>query len=165
MADNRSGADYYAAQISQGMKSVQHLQESHRRECNHKPQGNRRMIPVHQYNGYIPDKDKLPESTGYCTGCGAVFETDSYKRDETSSGIYMFTSMLHQIKLVANLSDEDKAMIQKGFEAVDTLSMVTTYYDNMVEKLGSNKNNRRNRGGNKGHIGVDSGMFGGGRSY
>jgi hypothetical protein len=161
---NNNGADY-SAQISQGMKTVQHLQEQHRRDCNHKPQGNRRVIPVQDWKGYLPDKDKLPESTAYCTGCGAVFEADSYKRDETSSGLYMFTSMLHQIKMVANLSDEDKQMIQKGFEALDTLAIVTTYYDNMVEKLGSNKGNKRNRSNNKGHIGVDSGMFGGARNY
>jgi hypothetical protein len=170
MANNTNtmtnGNDYQQME-AQAKRNLQGMQEEHRRYCNHKNQNNRRTISIHEYNGYIQDKDKYSETTGYCTGCGAIFETESYSREEISTGIYMFNSMLHQIKLVASLSKEDVEQVAKTFDALDTLAKTANYYNNMIEKLGNGKGNgnNRNRGNGKGHIGVDAGMFGGGRGY
>lgn len=165
MADQKHGNQDWAQQVSVEMKNLQQTQENHRRHCNHKPGNGGQVMSVHQYKGNIPDKDRLAESTVVCSKCGSIFEGESYNKDETGSGIYMFKSMLDQIKLNAQLSDEDWNMMMRGFQALDTLSTISTYYHNMVEKLaggGGKKNKSRNT---KGHIGVDASHFGNGRGF
>ena len=78
----------------------------------------------------------------------------------------MFRSMLSQIKLNANLSDEDLKMIEEAYDAIDTLSLIGTFYINMVDKLtnGGNKQKNNNKRNNKSRMGIDSSMFGG-RGY
>jgi len=132
------------------------------RKCDHKPgNGRGKVINIHSFNGFIQNKDKYSESTAYCTRCGAIFESESFQPEELNSGIYMFNSMLHQIKMLASLTDEDKANIESAFNAIGELSTVSDYYNNMVDKLaGGNKNNGGKKGRSKGHIGLDSSMMG-----
>jgi hypothetical protein len=154
----------YQQNIRAGHQNLQATQEEYRREHLHKAHGgNNRVIPIHEAKAYIPDKDKYPASTVYCTGCGAIFESETYRPDELNSGIYMFNSMLHQIKMVANLTDEERELLRGGYQSLDKLSQIITYYNDMADKLsnGGKNNGKKNHGSGKGHIGVDSSMFGG----
>lgn len=165
MANTKNQGRDYQAEQQKMRKQLQNLAEEQMRECDHKPRGNGRVVPISEYKGHLSNKESLPLSTAVCTRCGATFEAESYTREETSSGIYMFNSMLHQIKMNAQLSDEDIQMINNAFDALDTVATVCTYYNNMVDKLsGNNNNKKKNNRTSKGHIGVDTSMFGG-RGY
>lgn len=147
-------------------QQLQNLNEEKIRGCDHKARGNGKVMSVHDVkNQYIQNKDKLSETTAYCTRCGAIFEAESYNPDEITGGIYMYNSMLHQIKLNAQLNDDDWDMIDQGFSALDTLARIGVYYNNMVEKLSSGGNKKGGKRNTKGHLGISSDMFNGGRSY
>ena len=156
----------YEQEIRNHQNQMRSAQEQFIRDCEHKPGGGKgKVMSIHDYNGFIQNKDKYSPTTAICTRCGAIFEAESFQPEEINSGIYMFSSMLHQIKMNAQLSADDKQNIAEAFRAIETLSGIANYYNNMVEKLagGGNKNgNKRGRG--KGHIGLDSSMMGS-RSY
>lgn len=162
---NQNQEKDWGKEMAAQMKNLQQSQEMFRRTCRHKPGQNCQVMSVHNYKGHVPDKDKLPETTAICTKCSALFESESYSRDETSSGIYMLNSILQQIKMVANLTDEDMNMIMEGFGALDKLSTIMTYYHNMVDKVAGGDKGNGGRRNNKGHIGVEAAHFGGGRNF
>ena len=162
MANNQQN---YEEQIKKGMKNLQMLQESRKRECTHKPSVGAKVIPIHESNKHVPNKKELPESTVICTRCDAYFEATSYSAKELESALYMLTSVAHQIKLNANLSEEDKAELEKYFEALDVVAGFVPYYTNMVDKLSNGGGNRKAKPRvTKGHMGLDGASFGG-RGY
>ena len=160
--NNQKEVQSYEEKIRGTMRDLATMKEGRRRTCNHKPNVNGRVIALHDSKINVPGKKDLPESTVICTRCESYFESSSYTADETDSGLYMFKSMAEQVKLNANLSDEDKEFLANYYAALDTVSQFSTYYLNMVEKLSNGDNNKRkgNRS-SKGHMGINSSMFGG----
>lgn len=166
MSENRNNnqreVQNYEEKIRGTMRDLAAMKEGRKRTCNHKPNNNGRVIALHDSKINVPGKKDLPESTVICTRCEKYFESSSYTPDETDSGMYMFNSMAEQVKLNANLSDEDKDFLERYYQALDTVAQFTSYYHNMVEKLSNGDNNKKkgNRS-SKGHMGLNSSMFGG----
>ena len=160
--NNQREVQNFEERIRGAMRDVAVMKESRKRTCNHKPNNNGRVIALHDSKINVPGKKDLPESTVICSRCERYFESTSYEPSETASGLYMFQSMVEQVKLNANLSDEDKEFVDKCYQALDTLEQFMTYYHNMVDKLSNGDNNKKkgNRS-SKGHMGLNSSMFGG----
>lgn len=165
MANNGNNNQSYEEQIKASRRNLSRIMEERKRTCNHKPNNHGQVISIHDSKINVPGKKDLPDSTVICTRCEKYFESGSYSGAEIDSGLYMFTSMAEQVKLNANLSDEDKATLEEYYDALDKVAGFTNYYLNMVEKLanGGGKNKNRPRA-TKGHIGVSTNMFGG-RGY
>lgn len=163
--NNQNSVQKYDNQIKAGMRNLNAMKENRKRECNHKACGQGRILALYASNIDVPNKKDMPESTVICTRCERYFECEAYSADETDSGIYMFTSMAEQVKLNAQLSEEDKKSLEEYYAALDVINNFTTYYHNMVEKL-SNGGGNKNKGNrqSKGHMGVTGSMFGG-RGY
>lgn len=160
--NNQKEVQSYEDKIRGAMRDLSAMKEARRRKCNHKPNNQGRVIGLHDSKINVPNKKEMPESTVICTRCEKYFESSSYTPDETDSGLYMFASMAEQVKLNANLSEEDWEQLEAYYEALDTVSHFTTYYHNMVEKLSNGDGNRKksNRS-SKGHMGISSNMFSG----
>ena len=134
--------------------------------CNHRFGGNGRHLEnVHTTNQFVRDRNLYSDSTVICPECTDIFETDAYTLKDLNSGIFMYQSMLSQIKLFSELDENDWEAIDNAYRALDTISSMFTYYNDMVQKLtNGNKNNRNNNNGSsKGGVGVRSSMFGGKR--
>ena len=165
MANNKN-IDNYEEKIRQSRRDLIALQERRRRDHDHKPNHGGKLMPLHESKINVPGKRDLPDSTIICTKCEKYFEGNSYLPSETDSGLYMFGSMIEQIKLNAQLTEEDWDMINQCYDALDTLGSLATYYNDMVEKLANNSGNKKGKGGGpkKGYMGINSSMFGG-RNY
>ncbi len=136
-------------------------QQRIQRGCDHKPHGGSgRVRSIKDENVPIRNKDQYSDTTAYCDNCRAIFESETYSKQELESAMYMFASMLEQTKLAANLSDEDYQTIFQGYDALDILSKIVVYYNDMVKKLTNGKGNSGKRRESKGSIGLDVGMFG-----
>lgn len=161
MADMKT----FAAQKKAAMQNLAQITEQQKREDDHKPGPNGRIIPLRDANVSFPGKDQMPETTVYCQTCGAVFESEAYTPEELQSGIYMFQSMLHQIKLNAKLSADDRENVMNTFAALDQVSTVVTYYNDMVKKMTKGSGGGRgNNSSGKGHMGMSRGLMSG-RGY
>lgn len=161
MADMKT----FNAQKKAAMQNLAQITEAAKRECDHKPGPNGRIIPLRDANVSFPGKDQMPETTVYCQSCGVAFESEAYMPDELQSGVYMFQSMLHQIKLNAKLSEDDKENISSSFAALDQLTTVVNYYNDMVKKMSKGGGGNKGGGGsNKGHMGMSRGLMNG-RGY
>ncbi|MCM1219754.1 MAG: hypothetical protein NC548_35175 [Lachnospiraceae bacterium] len=159
MADNTQ--KNYSDQIRQHMMDAARLKEQNMRDCDHKANNRGRVMGLHDSKVKYPGKDKMPPSTAVCTRCERVFESESYTKDENASALYQLQSIAEQIKLNANLSDQDKNDIAEYYAALDVVSGMLTYYNNMVEKMASGGGNKQKKASNKGHMGLNSDMFGG----
>lgn len=159
---NNNTMKSYEEQIKSNTRNLIMLKEQRKRDCKHKPSDNAHLIGIRESKANIPNKKDLPDSTVVCTKCEKYFESSSYTPDEIESGLYMFCSIPEQIKLNAQLSKEDESMIEEYYAALDTITNVCNFYNNMVEKLanGGGNKKRANRS-NKGHMGINSGMFSG----
>ena len=152
MADMKT----FAAQKKAAMQNLAQITEQQKREDDHKPGPNGRIIPLRDANVSFPGKDQMPETTVYCQTCGAVFESEAYTPEELQSGIYMFQSMLHQIKLNAKLSADDRENVMNTFAALD---------HDMVKKMTKGSGGGRgNNSSGKGHMGMSRGLMSG-RGY
>lgn len=152
--------DNFEVEIKKQMKDLNRLRETRKRKCEHKPRTNGQIVNIHDSKFNVPNKKELPETTVICTGCEKYFEGEAYYSSEIDSGLYMFTSMAEQVKVNANLSEEDKVTLESYYEALDTIAGFSTYYLNMVEKLSNgNKHNGKKPRSQKGHMGVNSNMY------
>lgn len=171
MANTNTNANTNAThKIDDELKSQErvytHLIESRKRTCNHRASNKGQIIPVHRSKVNISGKDELPESTVICTRCNRYFERDSFKAEEIESALYMLTSMAEQVKLVSNLTEEDKVTLEEYYNSLDRIRGFETYYLNMIEKIGdgNGNSNKPKTKYSKGHIGLNSNMFNG-RGY
>lgn len=161
MADKKN----YVSAVQEKKRDLANTLEEGRRECDHKAGPHGRIVMLKDSNANYPGKDQMPDTTVYCQTCTAVFESQAYTPEELQSGIYMFQSMLHQIKLNARLSDADRDDIANAFASLDTISKVVTYYNDMVKKMSKGGGGNNGGGGsNKGHMGMSRGLMSG-RSY
>lgn len=156
----------YEEQIKKARRDVAMLQEERKRKHTHKPNQGGKIMPLHDSRINVPGKANLPESTVICTNCECYFEGNAYLPSETDSGLYMFKSMIEQIKLNANLTDEDLEQIERYYDAIDELTTMANYYNDMVDKLANNggKKNKNTNRPKKGYMGISPNMFGG-RNY
>lgn len=157
-------ATNYNEQIRQGMIGIARLKEKHMRECDHKANNKGRVMGLHDSKVKYPGKDKMPATTAVCTRCERVFESESFTQDETATMLYNLQSIAEQIKLNANLSKEDWEDMQKYYDALDVVTDMMKYYNSMVEKMAQGGGNKKHKTNNKGHMGLNSDMFGG-RSF
>lgn len=157
MADQKN----YREQIHQQMMGIAKLKEQDMRECDHKANNRGRVMALHDSKVKYPGKDKMPATTAVCTRCERVFESESYTKDENASALYQLQSIAEQIKLNANLTKEDVADIMSYYEALEVVSGMVKYYNDMVEKMaqGGGKGNKKEN--SKGHMGLTGDMFGG----
>lgn len=156
MANNNN----YDSRIMESRRNYAQAVEERKRECCHKPSCGGKVIPLMESNITFPGKDKMSESTGICKRCERYFERSSYYAEELEAGEYMFQSMLEQIKINANLSEEDLAMIAKGYDSLDTLATIIIYYNDMVKKLANGDGKKPRQRNTKGSMGLQPGMFG-----
>lgn len=159
---NQKEVQSYEEKIRGTMRDLAAMKEGRRRTCNHKPSNQGSVMSIHNSKINVPNKKELPNTTIICPRCEKYFESDTYKPDEIESGIYMFTSMAEQAKLLSNLTEGDKQSLEEYYQALDVISNFSLYYNNMVEKLGNGDgNNKKKRHSSKGHMGINSQMFGG----
>lgn len=160
--NNQRDVQNYEDNIKKQMRDLSAMKEGRKRICNHKPNNQGRVMALHDSKINVPNKKDMPESTVICTRCEKYFESSSYTPDETDSGLYMFSSMAEQVKLNANLTEEDLNTLEQYYQALDTVANFTQYYHNMVEKLSNGEGNKKNKNrASKGHMGLNSQMFGG----
>lgn len=150
---------------SQLIQLVREKAEDEMRQCDHKPRnGKNKLMLLSNYTGDLISeraKAKYPDTAVICTECGAIFEPNSFTDAELKSSIYMFESVLHQIKLNSLLNDEDWKDLMASFRAIDHFDAIRKFYDDMVNKLtGGKKQGNGNKGSAKGQIGTSSGDFG-----
>lgn len=157
MADQKN----YREQIHQQMMGIAKLKEQDMRECDHKANNRGRVMGLHDSKIKYPGKDKMPPTTAVCTRCERVFESESYTKDENASALYQLQSIAEQIKLNANLTKEDVADIMAYYEALEVVSGMLKYYNDMVEKMAQGGGGKKQKGASKGHMGLTGDMFGG----
>lgn len=158
---NKEATQNFEAEIKAAKKNLANFFAQRKRRCDHKPNNKGKIISVHDSKINIPNKKNLPETTAVCTKCEAYFESESIDERDIESAFYLVRSMIEQIKLNAHLSEEDWAVIENGYDAIDTLeNNIAVYYVDMVEKL-SNGNNKKqgNKRTQKGHMGISNNMF------
>lgn len=151
----------YKEEVQKQMRNIHLLKEREMRECDHKANNRGRVMALHDSKIKYPGKDKMPATTAVCTRCERVFEAESYTKDENASALYQLQSIAEQIKLNANLSNEDKADIMAYYNALEVVEGMMTYYNNMVEKMAQGGGGKKQKGSSKGHMGLSSDMFGG----
>lgn len=165
--NNQRTIQDYDNQIRVGMKNLSVLKEERKRDCDHKPCGQGKVIKLHDTNINVPNKRDLPDSTFICTRCERYFEGKAYTQEECDSVLYMITSIFEQIKLNARLNGEDHDFLMRGYDSADVIADIFTYYNKMTARLsegnGNNRNNN-NRGQSKGHFGAAKSLYGG-RGY
>lgn len=165
MSNKNKELQGYNDEVKSLTRQLMLSKEGKKRKCDHKPSNNGRIMGIHDSKIHVPQKNNLPETTVICTNCERFFESNAYLPEDGDAGIYMFTSMVEQVKLNAHLNEEDKKTIENVYDAIDTISSFLTYYNNMVDKLANgNNNNKRVKTHNKGHMGLNPNMFGG-RGY
>lgn len=135
------------------------------RECDHKNKTGPRLVNVHssENNVYIKDKNKLSPDTVICKECGEIFEMTAYRTEEIEDAVKTLSSMLNQIKVLANLSDQEFMEIVELIKLVDDKisGSLVPYYDGMIKRLSGNDKRRNNNDGNqKGRVGNISGNMG-----
>ena len=160
MADRKQ--NNYDNEIRERRRSLAQAMMQRKHECRHKPIDGAKVIPIGEANFIRQSEKNAYKNTTVvaCTNCEEYFESSSYTAAELDGGLFMFHSIIEQIKIQAELNDEDVATIDDCYEAIDKLENLSRYYNDMVKKL-TNDNGRKNRNTNsKGSIGVNAGMFG-----
>lgn len=157
---NGAGQDV-SKRISETKRELGNAIKEYQFSHDHKNKHGACLESVHQTKQYIKDKGKLGPDAVICKECGEIFEMTAYTESEVEAGIMMFKSMLNQIKVLANLQDEEYADIVSVLEFVDTKlgGTLAPYYLNMIKRLGDN-NNRRKDTNQKGRIGGLGGSYG-----
>lgn len=160
--NNQREVRNYENDIHSAIRNLTALKEKRKHECNHKACSQGKLIYLHDSNVNFPNKKEMPKSTVVCTRCEKVFEEEYYEDEEVESGIYMLESMAEQVKFISNLTKEDQDAIASYYDAIDTIKNFSVYYSNMVKKLRNGNDNKKSKNRNtKGHMGINSGMFGG----
>lgn len=149
----------YEEQIKSQIRDLNRLKEERRRKCEHK--GNHDLCSIENAKFNIPNKKDLPEGTVACNRCEKYFYGDAYTPADGDAGLYMFNSMVEQVKINANLTDEDRITIDNVYTSLDNLANFVSYYNSMVEKMsnGGGKQQNKPKHSAKGHIGISPNMF------
>ena len=135
------------------------------RQCDHKNKMGPRLVNVHDPDNdfYIKDKHKLSDTTVVCKECHEIFEMVAYDPEEIDKAVRTLSSMLNQIKVLANLSDNEYSDVVEMIELVDDKinGALVPYYLGMLKKLNGNDKRRNNNDNNqKGRVGNISGSMG-----
>ena len=135
------------------------------RQCDHKNKTGPRLVNVHDPDNdfYIKDKHKLSDTTVICKECHEIFEMTAYDAEEIDKAVGILSSMLNQIKVLANLSDAEYSDVTEMIELVDEKikGALVPYYVGMLKKLAGNDKRRNNTDNNqKGRVGNLSGSMG-----
>ena len=135
------------------------------RACDHKNRTGPCLINVHDDNNhqYIKDRAKLSADAVICKECGDIFEMTAYQADEIESAVSLLKSALNQIKVLANLNEEEfndiVELIAFFDEKID--GALVPYYMNMIKRLAGDDKRRRNDNSNqKGRVGNIGGNMG-----
>lgn len=134
------------------------------RECDHKNRTGPRLVNVHEATDvYVKDRNKMSEDTVVCKECGEIFEMTAFKAEEVDEAVAMLKSMLNQIKVLANLNDEEYKEIVELIKMIDDKidGSLVPYYMGMIKRLTDDGKRRdRNNGNQKGRVGNISGNMG-----
>lgn len=158
---NQREVQNYEEQIKRSIHDLSAMREMRKRKCNHKPSKKYSIVELNKSGINVPNKKELKDSTVVCTRCEKYFENDPYTPSEIEGGLYMFNSMVEQVKVFSELKEEDFAAIDDYYAALDTIASFINYYNDMTNKLGNNNKNKNNnnRAVNKGSIGLNNSMF------
>lgn len=110
----------------------------------------------------IKDKNQYPPCTVICTECMEIFDMELYSPEEVRDIMFRLRSMLNQIAVLAELSDEDAEELREMREVVDNFETVLgSFYNSMVKSLSKKGNKNKNKGNNRsvGRIGISSSQF------
>lgn len=135
------------------------------RECDHKNKTGPRLVNVHDEANtvYVKDRAKMSPDAVICKECGDIFEMTAYQPEEIENAVATLKSALNQIKVLANLNDDEFADIVeliKWFDEKIDGSLVP-YYLGMIKRLaGDDKRRNRDNGNQKGRVGNISGNMG-----
>ena len=98
-----------------------------------------------------------------CKECGDIFEMTAYQADEIENAVSLLKSALNQIKVLANLNEEEfndiVELIAWFDEKID--GSLVPYYMGMIKRLsGEDKRRNRDNGNQKGRVGNIGGNMG-----
>ena len=91
-----------------------------------------------------------------------IFDMELYSPEEVRDIMFRLRSMLNQIAVLAELSDEDAEELREMREVVDNFETVLgSFYNSMVKSLSKKGNKNKNKGNNRsvGRIGISSSQF------
>ena len=139
-----------------------------RQECTHRSSSGseRRLVYLkdsERYGNNPQILQRYPASAVVCEGrdgCCAIFNADVYTAHDVSAMAFMMTSIFEQIKLMANLEQNEREELDTAMSMwTNDISGVLVFYKNMVNRLANNEKgnkNNNNRGSGKGKIGLPS---------
>lgn len=147
-------------------KEIYNRQRQQQDMCDHK---NGKGPTIQRYK----DKGTITRNTSgwsddakRCTRCGAIFESTVYTPTQLQDSMRMQYSIIDQIKLLAELDESEQEQILQALESLRIIESVNSYYNEMIKRLGKDRNKDNRKRGARGGFGVSQNMFNqGGRQY